>query len=265
MVMSSFFCEAQNKKAIQWEIQADTLMGQEDYEGALSFYNKVINKTKLKVKTDYAVLYKRALAYFHLNALDKALRDLSQYLLQYGEDEAYLLLAYIHQGSGNSTDLLTPLDTLMQRYPDNVDIAKWRAEALMNAGKYNEARNVIQKIPDVQSDPDLLLSLGVAHFYSQSYDSAFLVFDDIIKENPEQIEPYLYAASLCLEEELYELALSYINAGLQHHSNEYTLFFYKGIALYELKNIDEGCMYMKKAFYNGIDDAADYLKELFWY
>ena len=55
----------------------------------------------------------------------------------------------------------------------------------------------------------------------------------MISKNPEYLQPYLYAASLTLEEEVYDLALRYVNAGLKIEPDNLTLLFYKGIALVE--------------------------------
>ena len=88
-----------------------------------------------------------------------------------------------------------------------------------------------------------------------------MIFDEVIAEDPNHIQTYLYAASLCLDEDAYELALNYVEKGLQKEPTNNTLLFYKGIALVETDRRSEGCRCLTKAFNAGIDDAGEYLKE----
>jgi hypothetical protein len=71
----------------------------------------------------------------------------------------------------------------------------------------------------------------------------------------------MYISSLCLEQEAYEMALTYIDLGLKLEASNMNLIFYKGIALAETKKVEEGCRYLLKAFNAGLDQAGDYLKQ----
>ena len=55
--------------------------------------------------------------------------------------------------------------------------------------------------------------------------------------------------------------LKYINLALRLDPKNKQALFYKGAALIELEKIDEGCSCLNRAFYAGMDEAGDYLKE----
>lgn len=262
LVMSSFFVSAQNRnQLIALEVQGDTLANRQDYEGALGFYNTVIEQTKFTSPRDYDVVYKRAVAFFQLKEYDKALHDIDVFIAETGDEQGFILKAYVYQDMKAWPEVLTQLDTLDQWYPDNIELSRWRIQVLMDAGMNAEAKKEIQKALAIEPDRQIKLYLGLVHYYLAEYKEAFATFDALIKDDPAQPEPYLYAASLCLEDEYYDLALKYLDAGLTQHPANPSLAFYKGIALYELKQEQEGCRYLRKAFYAGVDDAADYLTE----
>ncbi|HYF66805.1 MAG TPA: tetratricopeptide repeat protein [Ohtaekwangia sp.] len=262
LVMSPFFVSAQNKnQLIALEVQGDTLANRQDYNGALGFYNSVIDQTKFTSPRDYDVMYKRAVAFFQLKEYDKALQDLDVFIEETGDEQGFILKAYVYQDMKAWTEVIAQLDTLDQWYPDNTELIQWRIQVLMDAGMNAEAKEVIQKALASEPNRQIKLYLGLVHYYLAEYKEAFATFDALIKEDSTQLEPYLYASSLCLEDEYYDFAIKYLDAGLTQHPANPSLAFYKGIALYELKQEEEGCRYLRKAFYAGVDDAADYLTE----
>jgi tetratricopeptide (TPR) repeat protein len=262
MVTSSSFLWAQNRERIQaWSVEADTLMNRRDYEGALVLYNKIIGESKLKSEDDFMALYNRALAYFSLGRHNEALRDVNQYIEKYPEQHARLLRLYIYQELGDHENQVKDLNALIAESPGNPELLQWRMSVLMDAGKYAEARKDVRQLLAVQAGPELRAYLGLTYYYEDNADSAMIIFDEVIKTDPSFVQSYLYAGSLCIEKEAYDLALQYVNKGLQHEPSNTTLLFYKGIALVENKKIQEGCRCLTKAFNAGFDDAADYLKE----
>jgi tetratricopeptide (TPR) repeat protein len=269
MVTSFSFLWAQDRARIQaWSVEADTLMNRRDYEGALTLYTKIIQESKLKSEDDFMALYNRALAYFSLGRHAGALRDVNQYIEKYPEQHARLLRLYIYQELGDHENQVKDLNALIAESPGNAELIQWRMSVLMDAEKYAEARKDIRQLLTVQAGPELRQAspelrsyLGLTYYYEDNADSAMIIFDEVIKTDPSYVQSYLYAGSLCIEKEAYDLALKYVNKGLQQEPANTTLLFYKGIALVENKKIQEGCRCLTKAFNAGFDDAADYLKE----
>jgi len=262
LMAAPFFVSAQStaNKNETLLAQADTLLGRQDYAGALVLYDKIIEKTKFVSDEDYLVLYKRAFCYYGLGKFENALKDVNHYVQKVLNEQAKLLRAYINQELGNHEAQLADLNEFIAASPGNPDLLRWRASVFMESERYAEAQKDIRRLLAYQPSPDLKAYLGLAYYYQNNQDSALIIFDEVIAANPDYLQTYLYAASLALEEEAYDLALQYCKGGLKVDGSDLTLLFYKGIALVEIENTDEGCRCLKKAFAGGMDDAADYLK-----
>jgi len=257
MMMGTFLTVAQSEK----EVEADTLVAQQDYAGALSLYNKIIEKSKPQTEEEYQVYYKRAVCHYSLENFEDALKDVNILIEKYPQPQAKLLRAYIYQELENYEAQLEDLNELLSLNPDSQELIQWRASVLMEMGKYADAQKDIRKVLVSQSSPELKSYLGLTYYYLDNPDSALIIFDEVIKESPDFPQPYLYAASLCLDESAYELALAYIDNGLKVEPSNLSFLFYKGIGLVETGKKEEGCRCLTKAFQAGIDDVADYLKE----
>ena len=262
MLMSPVFAYTQSgeDRRVQ-EVKADTLLNNQDYSGALELYNTLIEKLKPSTEEEYRLYYKRAVCYYGLKEFDKALTDVNVYIEKYPQEQAKLLRAYIHQELGNYEDQLTDITELLTNDPENPELLQWRASVYMEWEKYAEAQKDIRKLLSFQSSPQLKSYLGLSYYYQSNADSALMLFDEAIAEDPRFVQTYLYAASLCMDEEVYDLALSYIQKGLQVEPSNITLIFYKGITLIEAGQAPEGCRCLTKAFNSGMDEVADYLKE----
>jgi len=103
--------------------------------------------------------------------------------------------------------------------------------------------------------------LGFTYYNLSDPDSAFLHFDSALSHNGGHAPAYMYMTSLCLEQEAYEMAFTYVDLGLRLEPENKQLLFYKGIALAENENLEEGCRILAKVFYAGVDQAGDYLKQ----
>ena len=243
------------------EIEADTLVARQDYAGALALYNAIIKKSKPGTEEEYQLYYKRAVCHYGLQNFEEALEDINRVIEKYPKPQATLLRAYIYQEVEDYQALLADLNELLTLNPDSPELTQWRASVHMEIGKYEEAQTDIRKVLMYQPSPELKSYLGLTYYYLENPDSALIIFDEVIAEAPDFTQTYLYAASLCLDEEAYELSLDYINKALSFDPSNNTLLFYKGIALVETDREKEGCRCLTKAFDAGIDDVADYLKQ----
>jgi len=262
MLISPVFLAAQSDKSKNVEImaKADTLLGKEDYAGALALYNQIIEKAKTVSDEDFSVYYKRAFCYYGLERFDQALKDINQYIEKKPDDQAKLLRAYINQELGNYDDQLKDINEFIAAHPENLELKQWRASVLMEMENYKDAQKDIREILKHQDSPELKAYLGLTYYYLNDADSALTIFDEVIAQEPNHIQTYLYAASLSLEQDAFELALRYIEQGLKKDPTNNTLWFYKGIALVETDKVTEGCRCLTKVFAAGFDDAGDYLK-----
>ena len=244
-------------------MEADTLLSRQDFKGALKLYTKIIKASKLKEAAAYGVVYKRAVCFYSLGEFQNALKDLDIFIPSYpGSYQAHLLRAFVYRELGDGERQLIDLDKAVSIRPGDSNLLKWRATLYLDNGDYRLAKQDLLSLKRNQTDDsEIETYLGLAYYNLSQPDSALMSLNKAIELNAMYMPAYLYAASFCLQEEEYDLALKYINIPLRLDPKNPTALFYKGVALIEKKKTDAGCSYLNKAFYLGYDDAADYLKE----
>jgi tetratricopeptide (TPR) repeat protein len=265
IVLAFFFIEtafAQNEKVKKIEVEADTAMSQQDYPKAIKLYTKAIKTSKLKERSDYLDVYKRAVCYFSTGDFNHALEDLNTVVPKIpGLPQAHMLRGIIYGELGQKEKKLEELKSALVADPANPGLLKWRASVYLEDEEYKLARKDLEVAKLFQDDAETEMYLGVAQYNVGSVDSAFQSIDKAIELDATYLPAYMYGSSFCLEEDKYDKALTYLDFAGRLDPKNATVFFYKGIALVELKKEDEGCMYLRKAFYGGMDDASGYLKE----
>ena len=252
---------AQDNKWQALEVEADTLLQRQDFKGAVKIYSKIIKGSKLN-QTGFGALYKRAVCFYSLGEFENALKDLEVFMPAYpGSSQAHLLRAFVYRELGDNERTLIDLEEAVNLRPGDIELLRWRASLYLDKGDYLLAKLDILEIRRNQTDPELETYLGLAYYNLGHPDSALMVLNKAIELDATYLPAYFYAASFCLQEEEYDLALKYIGIPLRLDPKNTTALFYKGVALIEQKKLDEGCRCLNKAFYLGYDDAADYLKE----
>jgi tetratricopeptide (TPR) repeat protein len=253
---------AQESTWAVWETEADTLMSKENYEGAVKLYSKVINESKLKTKENYRTLYKRAIAYYRMEDLEKAVKDISQFINEFPlHPQAPILRALIYQQLGDAEHELEDVEKAVQLQSDNLQLKRWRGGLLIQKEEFEKGKNDLLLASQEQDDPELETNLALAYYSLEKPDSALVCLNKSIELDPTFEPAYLYGGSFCIELKRYDLAIKYLNLGLLINPENANALFYKGVALVEMERIKEGCSCLYKAFQAGQDDAADYLKE----
>jgi len=260
LVVSPAF--SQNAKLKKWEVQADTAMAQQDYAKAIKLYTKVVDKSGLKERADYGALYKRAVCYYSTDDFKHAIEDLNKVVPKFPQlPQAKMLRALTYKELGEDEKKLADLKDALLGDPANPDMLKWRASVYLEDEEYALARKDLETAKIFNDDAETEMYLGVAQYNSGAIDSAFQSLDKAIQLDATYLPAYLYAGSFCLEQDRYEQAINYLDFAGRLEPKNTTVFFYKGIALVELDKTDEGCVFLRKAFYGGLDDASGYLKE----
>jgi len=253
---------SQNPKWTAWETEADTLMSQQKFKEAAKLYTKVIDASKLKDKTSYRSLYKRAVAYYSDSDFQKAIKDMDRFIPEFPENyQAHVLRALAYRESGDVDNQLTDVEAALELSGGDPQIMKWRASLLMEKGEYKLAKDDLVIVKQFQDDPEVEMNLAFAYYSLDNPDSAMMAINKSIELDATFGPAYLYGGSFSLEQENYEMALKYLNVALKLDPDNVTALFYKGVALVELKKEAEGCSCLSKAFMAGQDDAADYLKQ----
>lgn len=264
LLVSVLGVQAQTSTA-KWkvlEIEGDTLLNREDFKGALELYNKAIELSKLKDTESKALLFKRAICYYSLGDFQKALDDLGVFIPLYPSfPRAKLLRAFIHRELGDTEAQVADINELLELNPNNPDLLKWRASLYLEMDKFTDAKNELLGIQKLTNNEEIETQLGFSYYNLDQPDSALLHFESALSINGGYVPAYLYTSSLCLEQEAYEMALTYIDLGLRLDPKNPSFIFYKGIALVETEKVEEGCRLLAKVFYEGFDQAGDYLKQ----
>lgn len=253
---------AQNPKWTTWETEADTLMSQEDFAGAIKLYSKIVDESKLKDRTAYRALYKRSVAYYSSGDFQKSIQDMNKFIPEFPQShQAHILRALSYRELADVDNQLIDIEAALELSGGDPQLIKWRAGLLMEKNEYTLAKADLLLVRAVQDDPEVEMNLAFTYYSLQQPDSAIIAINKSIELDATFAPAYLYGGSFSLEEEDYELALKYLEVALRLDPENLTAIFYKGIALVELKRISEGCRCLNKAFYAGQDDAADYLKQ----
>ncbi|MEQ9412897.1 MAG: hypothetical protein RIF39_03665, partial [Cyclobacteriaceae bacterium] len=109
---------AQDPKWKKWETEADTLMNKQDFEGAIKLYSKAIKSSKLKDKSAYPPVYKRAVCYYSIGQFDASLKDIETFMVEYPSlFQAHMLKAFIYRETNDTENQLNSLNEAMALQP----------------------------------------------------------------------------------------------------------------------------------------------------
>jgi tetratricopeptide (TPR) repeat protein len=253
---------AQTSEWKNWEVQADTLMNRQDYNGAVKLYSRVVKEAKLDSKENSRLLYKRSIGYYSLNDYESALKDILWFVQEFPENpRARILTALIYRQKGDMENQLVQLNKVIDLEGSNMDLLRWRGTLLMEKGEHLLAKKDLLRVTSSQDDPELETNLANAYYSLNNPDSALICINRSIELDATYEPAYLYAGSFCIELEYYVLAIKYLDIALLINPENASALFYKGVALIEMKQTESGCRQLSKAFKAGADDAAGYLKE----
>jgi len=156
---------------------------------------------------------------------------------------------------------LIDIESAIELTGGDPQLLHWRGSLLMEKEEYQRAKNDFKQIIQIQDDPEIEMNLALVHYSMDELDSALMAVNKAIELDGTYGAAYYYGGAFALELEQYEQALKFLDVALRLEPENLQAQFYKGISLVELKREEEGCRYLNKAFYSGIDDAADYLKQ----
>jgi tetratricopeptide (TPR) repeat protein len=123
----------------------------------------------------------------------EALAKLEQAQAMKPEAETLMLTAQVQHSAGQSAAAIDTLKKALELKPDDAAVTQLLAELLMDAGRENEAKEYIARLPaGAKLDPVSLLNSGIRLYNANKYTEAVKVFDQVANENPEMPESYYY-------------------------------------------------------------------------
>jgi tetratricopeptide (TPR) repeat protein len=262
LMVSAFFVSAQNTSKLDKKLdEVQSLLEQQKYDKAITALNRLLKRNR-DGSYGNQLLYARAHAYYGKGDLLKSLEDINGVLASMPDfSEARLLRAELYSVTSQYDKGIADLSMLIDAHAD-LSLIGNRASMAMDAGQYALAIQDIKTMLMYNPSADLETYLGYAYYMGGDLDSAQLVYESIIAKNPEHVDAYFYAGIVAYEKGINEQAIHYFTIGLTQQPTHLYMLFYKGVILAEEEATNvEGCRCLNKAFYQGMDEAADYLKE----
>lgn len=264
VIVGSLSSFAQTSSA-RWKIieaQADTLFERQEYAEAITLYDNAIQASQLKDRESKGMLYKRAVCLYSVGEFEKALEDINLFIPEFAYfPQAKLLRAFINREIGDTEAQLVDINELLSLNPANPDLLKWKAALYLDTDNFVEAKKELTHLQQLVNDEEIETQLGFVYGNLNQPDSAFLHYENALNLNAGYVPAYMYITTLCLEQEAFDMAITYADLGLKLEPSNSNLIFYKGIALVEKKQVQQGCRLMWKAFDAGVEQAGNYLKE----
>jgi tetratricopeptide (TPR) repeat protein len=261
MVVSVSFAQ----KAPRWKVwasRADTLYQQEQFPAAIKALTKAIKLSKLQEKESFVLIYRRAVCYYSVGQYNLSLKDLDTFVQKApGATQAVLLRALIYRELGNNDKQLEYLSEAIATRAPRAELFRWRGLVYLQMDHYPEAKADLLAARQMDDDAETETYLGLAYYNLHQTDSALIAFNRSIEFDATYLPAFLYAGSAAMESGDIKLGLQYLNLALKLDPSNKEALYYKGAALVEMEKTEEGCRCLNRAFYLGMDDAADYLKE----
>lgn len=175
----------------------DYMINKKDYESAFSYYEKFIEKSGAKAKTDGEIVYKMA---YCANKLDKNDVALSLYQkcidLKYRADKCVLFIADIYKGADDEAKMMAILKEGLKKYPNSKNKSKM-AQMLTTpmlkeaALPFNEA-NELAKAASTGEPGEYLNNMSKA---VTKFKEAIPLFEEVLLYDPnnDQAPTYINA------------------------------------------------------------------------
>lgn len=103
------------------------------------------------------------------------------------------LLARAYYGEGNKEKAIEHLRSAAAREPDNIEVRLLLGNFLMEAGKTDEGRQILESVDASKvADPTVYLNVGIGMINEGKHEQAVNWFDKAITRFPDQAEAYYY-------------------------------------------------------------------------
>lgn len=247
------------------EAEAQNLMQEEKFSEAAVIFTRIIDATGLEREEDYLALFRRAICYYYTGEFELALNDINAFLPHNpGRSTPFVLRSFLYRSIGDSEAVIKDLNqalTMNTGEQDSSQLLRLRSTALLETRKYPEAIADIKASMKSGDDPEGLGILAFAFFQLGESGRALEYVKHSIELDHTYLPVYLYAASFLLESGRSEEAAVYARLAIMVDESISDAWFYLGVSLINLNQIDSGCKCISKAFYSGNENATGYLTQ----
>lgn len=247
------------------EREAQSLMQQEKFPEAAAIFTRIIEATGLEREEDYLALFRRAICYYYSGSFEPALSDINKFMPHNpGRSTPYVLRSFLYRSLGDHQSVLADLNQALVMNTgeqDSTQLLRLRSTTWLELKNYREALLDVKKSMSAGEDPEGLGIIAFAHFQLDETDQALQSVNRSIELDHTYLPVYLYAASFLLENGLTEKALAYARLATMVDDSSDDAWFYLGVSLINLNQVDAGCRCLSKAFYSGNENATGYLTQ----
>lgn len=118
-----------------------------------------------------------------------------------GQAQVLLTMARGYDHEGRRDDAISTLERALALQPDTPELLQLIADLLGRAGRDEEAREYLARMPeDAQLPPDMILNVGIRLYNEGDTAQALTYFDRAVKENPDLAETYYYRGLVYLSQ-----------------------------------------------------------------
>lgn len=114
-------------------------------------------------------------------------------------------------------------------------------------GNYKKAKELLLRMPDLDTNPEVKYKLGLAHLKLNDYDEAKVCFEEVIKKAPKDFEALFHLAQVFQFQKKYEQALETYNKAIKENNKDIKCPLNIGNIYYEQGNYDEALTVLEKA------------------
>lgn len=110
-------------------------------------------------------------------------------------------IARVYAAEGNNAEAINTLKTVVAANPEDQASTKLLVDLLVAAGREDEAKPYMAKLPQGTSvDPNALLNLGIDAYNKKNLTGALGYFDRVVQDHPDMGETYYYRGLVYLQQ-----------------------------------------------------------------
>lgn len=184
-----------------WLAAGNDLLTQKKWAEARAEYQKAVEKLDAEFKP--MVLRSIAQTYAQEQQYPQAVETLQAALAIAPQDvDTLKILAQTYYQQKNTEKAIDTIKGALAVTPDDAALNKLMVDLLVDAGREEEAKTYLAKLPQGTTvDPASLLNIGIRQYNDGKIAEALASFDRVIKENPNLGDAYYYhgLAALALD------------------------------------------------------------------
>jgi tetratricopeptide (TPR) repeat protein len=175
--------------------KGNALVAEKKWAEARAEYEKALSDPKLKEESKPMVLRAVAGTYRAEENYGKAIETTQAALAMNREVDSLMLLAQTYYDAKKTDEAIVTLKEAAVASTDDPKVVKLLVDILVDAGKEEEAKTYMAKLPEgTKIDPASLLNIGIRQFNDGKTAEALQSFNRVVDENPALADAYYYRA-----------------------------------------------------------------------